>query len=77
VDEVDQAFAQDNWMFLGTREVLPKPYAGAALRHCNVLLREMDEARVEGREATVPVLARAHWETWLVGMYLVCAGEEA
>lgn len=75
--EVSEALDSDRWAFAVTWSVLPRMYAGAALRHSSVLLDEMDTARLGDREMTVRVLSRAHLETWLVGMYLALGGHEA
>jgi hypothetical protein len=77
LDEVDVALSSGRWTFLVGRGVLPRAYAGAALRHCSVLLKEMDEARRAEREVTVRVLLRALVEAWFVGMYLALGREEA
>lgn len=75
--EISEAFDLDRWAFVRSWSVLSMAYAGAALRHCSVLLDEMDAARLGDREMTVRVLSRAHLETWLVGMYLALGGDEA
>jgi hypothetical protein len=75
--EIDTALSSDRWAFVRNWGVLSRAYAGAALRHCAVLLEEMDAARGAGREATVRVLLRAHVETWVIGMYLALGGDES
>jgi hypothetical protein len=77
VAEIDQGLGLDRWVFVRRWSVLSKAYAGAALRHCSILLEEMDHARRVGRETTVRILLRTHLETWLVGMYLVFGDDEA
>jgi len=58
LDIADEALSLDEWAFARSRHVSPKAYPGAALRHCSVLLHEMDDARVAGHETTVRVSAR-------------------
>jgi hypothetical protein len=77
--EVDDAFAANQWAVLdrGSEHVTWLLYDGAALRHCCRLLYEMDIAAAAGLEFAVRLLARAHLEAWLAGLYIHYGGFEA
>jgi len=70
--EVDGAFANPHWAILDTATERAKwrLYVGAALRHCTLLLVELDHAAREGLSLTVRILTRAHLEAWLYALYL-------
>lgn len=77
--EVDEAFATDRWAILdrGSEHVTWLFYDGAALRHCCRLLYEMEIAAAAKLELAVRLLARAHLEAWLAGLYIHYGGFEA
>jgi hypothetical protein len=77
--EVDEAFAASGWAILdrGSKHVTWLLYDGAALRHCCRLLYEMEIAAAADIELGVRLLARAHLEAWLVGLYIHYGGFEA
>lgn len=77
--EVSEAFATSRWAILdrGSEHVTWLLYDGAALRHCCRLLYEMEIASAAGLELAVRLLARAHLEAWLVGLYVHYGGFEA
>jgi len=77
--EVEDAFASDRWAILdrGSEHVTWLLYDGAALRHCCRLLYEMEIAAAARLELAVRLLARAHLETWLTGLYIHYGGFEA
>ncbi len=55
----------------------PEQFAAAGLMRCCALLKGilvLDEA---GMPALARILARQHWETWLVSLYVHLAGDEA
>lgn len=76
VSEVRTHFASDRCAFVPRLNTQPIHHAAAALSHCCVLLEELDAARRRS-ETTARLLARAHCEAWLVGMYLVFGGMAA
>ncbi len=54
-----------------------KQFAAAGLMRCCALLKGilvLDEARMP---ALASILARQHWEAWLVSLYVLLAGDEA
>lgn len=77
--EVDDAFATSRWAILDRRSEHVKwlLYDGAALRHCCRLLYEMEIAAAAKLEMAVRLLARAHLEAWLAGLYIHHGGFEA
>jgi hypothetical protein len=77
--EVDEAFATSRWAILdrGSEHVTWLLYDGAALRHCCRLLYEMEIAATANLELAVRLLARAHLEAWLAGLYIHYGGFEA
>jgi len=77
--EVDDAFATNRWAVLdrGSEHVTWLLYDGAALRHCCRLLYEMEFAAAGPLEFAVRLLARAHLEAWLAGLYIHYGGFEA
>jgi hypothetical protein len=76
---VDDAFASDRWAILdrGSEHVTWLLYDGAALGHCCRLLYEMEIAAAARLELAVRLLARAHLEAWLTGLYIHYGGFEA
>lgn len=52
-------------------------FALAALAHCSELLEELDVKRRSGNELVGRLIARAHLESWLLGMWLLCDGDKA
>ena len=56
---------------------LAKPFGAAGLMRCCVLLKGMLALEKAGLSTLSGILARQHWETWLVSLYVVLGGEEA
>ena len=55
----------------------PEQFAAAGLMRCGALLKGvlvLDEASLP---VMASILARQHWETWVVSLYVLLAGEEA
>jgi hypothetical protein len=87
ITEIDEALADDHWVLLVSRtrqgqiymsdKAVVRLYAAAGLRHCCVLVADIDRARVEGRETLARLAARAHLETWLTATYIQRGGFEA
>lgn len=77
--EVDTALASDRWAILnsGSDNVKHRGYVGGALRHCCLLLAEIEEASRVGRELTVRIVGRTHIEAWLRALYLHFGGQPA
>lgn len=69
----------DRWAILSTAtdHVKHKVYDGASLRHCCVLLDEIEQAARQHLEMAVRILGRAHIEAWLFGVYLHFGGYPA
>jgi hypothetical protein len=72
VDEVSAILSTPRWAILnsGTERTKWLLYDAAALRHCCRLLYEMNVAAQTGQEFAVRLLARAHLEAWLIGLYI-------
>jgi len=77
--EVADVLASDRWAILdrGSEHVTWLLYDAAALRHCCRLLYELEIAAAANLELAARLLARAHLETWLVGLYIHYGGFEA
>jgi hypothetical protein len=77
--EIDDALKSDKWALLDTGDpiVVHRYYSAAALRHCAVLLCEMDRAVSAGLDMTVRIVERAHLEAFLTAMYLYFGGPPA
>lgn len=74
--EVAVAMAGDRWAILptATDNLKHKVYDGASLRHCCLLLAEIEQAAKQRLEMAVRILGRAHIEAWLFGIYLHFGG---
>jgi len=69
----------DSWAILptATDHVKHRLYDGASLRHCCLLLAEIEQAAKQHLEMAVRILGRAHIEAWLFGLYLHFGGYPA
>jgi hypothetical protein len=54
-----------------------KQFAAAGLMRCCALLKGIITLDEAGMSTLAGILARQHWETWLVSLYALLAGEEA
>ncbi|GAA1797177.1 hypothetical protein HC028_19845 [Planosporangium flavigriseum] len=79
LSEVDAALASNRWVILdtGSDSVKQKLYDAAALRHCCLLLKEIEDGACAGHELTVRILGRSHIEAWAFALYLHFGGYEA
>ena len=77
--EVEEAFITNRWTILNRRTEHVKwlLYDAATLRHCCRLLYEMEIAAAGNLEMAVRLLARAHLEAWLHGLYIHYDGFKA
>lgn len=77
--EVAAAMESDKWAILptATEHAKHRMYDGASLRHCCLLLAEIDQAAKQHLEMAVRILGRAHIEAWLFGLYLHFGGYPA
>lgn len=55
----------------------PRLLAGAGLAHACLLLERLDNERLQGDDLVARLLARAHFETWLITLYVVLSPAEA
>jgi len=54
-----------------------RQFAAAGLMRCCALLKGILGLEDVGMTALAGILARQHWETWLVSLYVLLAGDEA
>lgn len=70
IDEVRTILDSDDWALRPTPGTAVRLYAAAALWNACVLLSDMKDAIVNGREMSLRVLARSHIETALLGLLI-------
>lgn len=79
LDEVDAALSSNRWAIrnTGSEHVRHRLYDAAALRHCCLLLKEVEQSVRAGQEMTVRITGRAFIEAWVTAVYLHFGGYEA
>lgn len=85
LEEVDQVLRSGEWRLVKKWETLAPVHGAAALRQCALLLKSLYAIYANGLvdhggggvEFVMRVLGRNFVETWLKGLYLTWAGEEA
>jgi hypothetical protein len=77
--EVDTALSSNRWAILntGSEHVRHRLYDAAALRHCCLLLREIEQSVSSGQDMTVRLTGRALLEAWIAAVYLHFGGYDA
>jgi hypothetical protein len=77
--EVDTALCGSAFGILNnqTPGTIHRYYDAAALRHCCLLLRDIEICSEAGQEMTVRILGRVFMEAWLVALYIHFGGYEA
>lgn len=77
--EADTALSSNRWAILNTRSehVLHRLYAAAAVRHCCLLLKEIEQSVRIGQDMTVRLAGRALLEAWIAAVYLHFGGYDA
>jgi len=77
--EADAALSSSRWAIrnTGSEHVLHRLYDAAALRHCCLLLKEIEQSAQAGQDMTVRLTGRAFVEAWLVAVYLHFGGYDA
>src|SRR5438477_8420122 len=59
-----------------TPEQLVRHFAASGLMRCCALLRGIAVLQDAGMDAIGAILNRQHWETWLVSLYVLLAGDD-
>jgi hypothetical protein len=77
--EADAALSSNRWAIrnTGSEHVRHRLYDAAALRHCCLLLKEIEQAVRAGQEMTVRLAGRAFVEAWVTAVYLHFGGYDA
>jgi hypothetical protein len=77
--EADAALSSNRWAIrnIGSEHVRHRLYDAAALRHCCLLLKEIEQAVRAGQEMTVRLVGRAFVEAWVTAVYLHFGGYDA
>jgi hypothetical protein len=77
--EVDVALSGSAFAIINhqTRGTIRRYYDAAALRHCCLLLKDIETSSEAGQEMTVRILGRVFMEAWFVALYIHFGGWEA
>lgn len=74
--EADTALSSNAFAILNnqTRSTIHRLYEAASLRHCCVLLQDIEKCSEAGQEIVVRILARVFMEAWFIAMYIHFGG---
>jgi hypothetical protein len=77
--EADAALSSNRWAIrnTGAKHVFHRLYDAAALRHCCLLLKEIEQSVRAGQDMTVRLAGRALVEAWITAVYLHFGGYDA
>jgi len=79
LDEVDSALRGSAFAIINhqTRGTILRYYDAAALRHCCLLLKDIETCSAAGQEMTVRILGRVFMEAWFTALYIHFGGYDA
>jgi hypothetical protein len=77
--EADAALSSNRWAIrnTGSKHVHHRLYDATALRHCCLLLKEIEQSVRSGQDMTVRLAGRALVEAWITAVYLHFGGYAA
>jgi hypothetical protein len=77
--EANAALSSNRWAIrnTGSKHVFHRLYDAAALRHCCLLLKEIEQSVRSGQDMTVRLAGRALVEAWITAVYLHFGGYDA
>lgn len=77
--EADAAISSDRFAIINVRTpgTLHRYYDVASVRHCCLLLMEIELSAATGQEMTVRILGRVFIEAWLTALYIHFGGYDA
>jgi hypothetical protein len=79
LDEVDVALCGSAFAIINhqTRGTIHRYYDAAALRHCCLLLKDIETCSAAGQEMTVRILGRVFMEAWFTALFIHFGGWDA
>lgn len=79
LDEVDTTLCSSAFAIINhqTRGTILRYYDAAALRHCCLLLKDIETCSAAGQEMTVRILGRVFMEAWFTALYIHFGGWDA